>query len=560
MYNLYYYILFIQQSFLCKKKVVTLLLFLLLNTFVGFSQTVTTAIDSTEIKIGSQANFSITTTVKKTDSVRFPKGTFLGGLEILESYPVDTTENKTDKNKITLLKKYGITQFDSGTYAIPPLQVIINNKTFRTDSISVLVNPVTVDTTKQKMYDIKPIITTEKPTDYWWLYFLLIVLAITLLGIGLYFFIKKRQKKKNTKEAVLFASPIEKALNHLQKLDKQELWKKGEIKSYYSELTDIARIYIEEAIAIPAMESTSNELFKALKQNIKTKKIPLNKTVLHQFKKVLTTSDLVKFAKSKPLLEEVEEDKKTINTFLISLDKSLPRTEDEKEQLFIEERKNKRDKKQKIERILIPVAAMIMLFSFVALFFITTKGIDYARENWIGHNAKSLLNQEWVTSTYGEPGITVATPKALKRTKVEQGNMPNTVKEFANFMYGSITDNFYIVLKTVAFANNETTVDLETVLEGNLKQLEILGASNLIVKMADYEDPNGLTGKIAKGTYTITTPNETEPQKMKYQILVFGQKNGMQELWLTCKENDKYAKEIMERVLHSVELKKIPTQ
>jgi hypothetical protein len=32
---------------------------------------------------------------------------------------------------------------------------------------------------------------------------------------------------------------------------------KGEVKAYYSELTDIARNYIEEAIDIPAMESTT---------------------------------------------------------------------------------------------------------------------------------------------------------------------------------------------------------------------------------------------------------------------------------------------------------------
>jgi hypothetical protein len=48
----------------------------------------------------------------------------------------------------------------------------------------------------------------------------------------------------------------------LDTLEKKELCKKGEVKAYYSELTDIARNYIEEAIEIPAMESTTSELIK----------------------------------------------------------------------------------------------------------------------------------------------------------------------------------------------------------------------------------------------------------------------------------------------------------
>jgi len=46
-----------------------------------------------------------------------------------------------------------------------------------------------------------------------------------------------------------------------------------------------------------------------------------------------------------------------------------------------------------------------------------------------------------------------------------------------------------------------------------------------------------------------------------YQVLVFAQNGGGQELWLVCKEDDEYAVEIMKRVLDSVELKKaIPNE
>lgn len=536
-----------------------LIILLFLATSFSFSQSITSSIDSTAIKIGSQFNLTIKANVKPTDRVVFPEGQMFGALEVLESNPVDTVKLE---GKFELIKKYGLTQFDSGRYVVPPLNVIINEKAIKTDSFSIVVNNVVVDTTKQQMYDIKPIVKVEEPTSYWWLWLLLIVLAACALGYGLYYFIKKRQTKQNEKEAVLYASPIEKALSQLQQLEKKELWQHGETKAYYSELTDITRTYIEEAVDVPAMESTSTELYDALVVAIKNKRIKLNRETLEQFKKVMSNADLVKFAKSKPLDFEIENDKKTIDTFLMSLDKAIPRTDDETENQFAAELKRKKERKQKLQRILIPITAVVMLLGIVGVFFLVTKGAEFARENFLGHNTKSLLNEEWITSDYGDPAIIVSTPKVLKRYVDEkvQNNLPANVKSTANFMYGSLTDNFSIVLKTVAFKDT-TKVDLDFALENNLKQLEMMGANNLIVKTDDFEDPKGLTGKKAEGTFVAINPITKETSKMMYQVLVFAQNGGGQELWLVCKEDDEYAVEIMKRVLDSVELKKaIPNE
>lgn len=535
-----------------------IILFFLATSF-SFSQSITSSIDSTAIKIGSQFNLTIKANVKPSDRVVFPEGQMFGALEVLESNPIDTVKLE---GKFELIKKYGLTQFDSGRYVVPPLNVIINEKAIKTDSFPIVVNNVVVDTTKQQMYDIKPIVKVEEPTSYWWLWLLLIVLAACALGYGLYYFIKKRQTKQNEKEAVLYASPIEKALAQLQQLEKKELWQQGETKAYYSELTDITRTYIEEAVDVPAMESTSSELYDALVVAIRNKKIKLSRETLEQFKKVMSNADLVKFAKSKPLDFEIESDKKTIDTFLMSLDKAIPRTEDETQDLFAEELKRKKDRKQKLQRIWIPITTVVMLLGIVGVFFLVTKGTDFVRENFLGHSAKSLLNEEWITSDYGDPAITVSTPKVLKRHVDEriQNNLPANVKSAANFMYGSLTDNFSIVLKTVAFKDT-TKVDLDFALENNLKQLELLGANNLVVKTDAFEDPKGLTGMKAEGTFVAINPITKETSKMAYQVLVFAQNGGGQELWLVCKEDDEYANEIMMRVLESVELKKaIPNE
>lgn len=186
----------------------------------------------------------------------------------------------------------------------------------------------------------------------------------------------------------------------------------------------------------------------------------------------------------------------------------------------------------------------------VGVFVGVTKGTDYIRENWLGHNAKSLLNETWVTSDYGDPAIIVSTPKVLKRIVDEriQNNLPSHVKATSKFEYGSMLDNFSIILNTTAYKDS-TSLDLDQALERDLRALEGYGAQNIIVKNEDYEDPKGLKGKRAYGTFTALNPIENEAQKMGYEILVFAQPSGAQELFLMYREDDKYAREIMDRVI-----------
>lgn len=525
----------------------------LLFGFFGFSQKITTSIDSSQIKIGSQFQLTIKASVNAKDKVVFPEGKFFGALEVLESFPIDTVKNNA---QYELIKKYGLTQFDSGRYAIPKLLVKINQKAFRTDSLSVLVNNVKVDTTKQQMYDIKNIIATEEePGSEWWKWLVLLLLIIAS-GFGSYFIIKKIQKRDETADE-FFASPIEKAIAYLQNLDKKQLLQKGEVKEYYSEMTDIARTYIEESVKVPAMESTSSELITALKKAISEKKMFINRAELDQFKVVLENADLVKFAKSKPLQFEIEKDKGIIDKFLIIIDKALPRTEAEAEVLFAEEVRKKELKKQKFKRTVLAVGIAASLFIVSVSIFLYTIGFDYLKENYIGYSTAELLEKEWVSSEYGAPAIVIETPKVLQRNNDEkiQNNLAENVKSTNRFMYGSIVDDFSIVLITTAFKDT-TRLDLDVALENDLKELERFGAKNIIVKTADFENVKGLSGKKSFGTFTAFNPKTEEEQKMSYEIVVFAQSGGAQEFFLIYKEDDEHAKQITEKIQNSIELRK----
>jgi hypothetical protein len=525
----------------------------LLFGFFGFSQKITTSIDSSQIKIGSQFHLTLKASVSAKDKVVFPEGKFFGALEILESYPIDTIKNQ---NQMELIKKYGLTQFDSGRYTIPKLLVKINNAFVRTDSLSIVVNSVKVDTTKQQMHDIKNIIATEEePGSEWWKWLVLLLLIIAS-GFGSYFIIKKIQKRDETADE-FFASPIEKAIAYLQNLDKKQLLQKGEVKEYYSEMTDIARTYIEESVKVPAMESTSSELITALKKAISEKKMFINRAELDQFKVVLENADLVKFAKSKPLQFEIEKDKGIIDKFLIIIDKALPRTEAEAEVLFAEEVRKKELKKQKFKRTVLAVGIAASLFIVSVSIFLYTIGFDYLKENYIGYSTAELLEKEWVSSEYGAPAIVIETPKVLQRNNDEkiQNNLPENVKSTNRFMYGSIVDDFSIVLITTAFKDT-TRLDLDVALENDLKELDRFGAKNIIVKTADFENVKGLSGKKSFGTFTAFNPKTEEEQKMSYEIVVFAQSGGAQEFFLIYKEDDEHAKQIIEKIQNSIELRK----
>ena len=534
-----------------------IILLLIGSTVFAQQNKVETKIDTTQNKIGAQFNLTLKTTVDSMSTVVFPRAKNFGSLEVIRIYVTDTIRNG---NQFELIKKYGLTQFDPGKFTIPKLKVLINKKPFYSDSIALNVQDVVVDTLQQKMYDIKPIIQVEKEPKSYWKY---VFVFLLIFGIGalIYLLIKKYQKKKI--EAEIFKSPIEKATSLLTSLEKKELWQKGEIKTYYSELTDIARNYIEEALEIPAMESTTSELMDSLKNISIKKKIALSQETIDNLSSVLKQADLVKFAKSKPLEFEITEDRNKIQKTIITLNKAIPVEAELPEDAILNEiqRANLiklQLRKKRNNRILISVASILFIVIITTGFFVVTKGFDYVKDNIIGHPSKELLEGEWVESEYGNPSITIQTPKVLKRMDAEK-SVPKEamalIKEMQMFAYGSLTDNFYSLISTVKF-KNPTEIDLSKVLEGAVKIMENQGAKNILLKQDEYKTNDGIEGLKGFGTMTVVNPISKKENKVYYEILFFKQDQGLQQITILHQENDKYGKEIADRILKSVELKK----
>jgi hypothetical protein len=533
-------------------------LFLFLLSMALWAQPkVATSVNVTKNKIGAEFKLTLKTDVDTLSKVKFPEAKNFGALEVIQSYKIDTVKNGA---RYELIKKYGLTQFDSGKYIIPRIPVLINGKPLFSDSIKVEVNNIKVDTLKQKMYDIKDIAIVDKPLGSWWIY-LLILIAIGVIGFFIYKFIKKRQSQPKVEE-IVFKTPIEKATTLLQQLERKELWQKGEIKHYYSELTDIARNYIEEEIHIPAMESTTSELIEGLRKAAKQKKLKLSNETVENLEKVLKQADLVKFAKVKPLDFEIEEDKKRISSTIVTIHKSIPEIVEEDDELtqWNEQQKElarlQKLKKQKRVRIITTIGivmGMLLIFVLGVAYF---KGTEYLRDNILGHPTKDLVEGEWVYSEYGNPGVKVETPKVLKRIDAEKmlpKDAAALIKEMQTFVYGSILEDFSITVSTVTY-KQPMKMDLDKTAENYLNIMESQGAQNIIVKTEDFDTQKGITGKKAYGTMTVLNKIKGKSTKMYYELLLFGQDDGLQEILVMHREDDKYGQQIAERMLNSVEL------
>lgn len=533
-------------------------LFLLTSAVFAQQKQVETSIDTTKNKIGAEFKLTLKTVVSSKSKVVFPKLKTIGPLEVIQSYPIDTV--KKDGN-YELIKKYGLTQFDSGKYTIPSIKILIDKKPYLSDSIKVEVANVKVDTLQQKMYDIKTISNADEGIGNWWKYVLALII---ILGIGafVYWFVKKRQQKKIEEE--VYKTPIEKATSLLNNLEQKELVQKGEVKEYYSELTDIARNYIEEAIHIPAMESTTSELIAAIKTASTKKKMTLTPETVENLERVLRQADLVKFAKSKPLDFEITDDRNKIQKVILTLDSAIPTEvpEEIEDQLLNEAQRQKQIqiqlRKKRNARIGYAIATVVFLLTATTTYFVVTKGFTYVKDNLIGHPSKELLEGEWVKSAYGNPAVIIETPKVLKRMDTEKVLPKETmalIKEMQLFVYGSMIDNFYVTVSTTKF-KQPTDIDLSKALEGSLKVIEAQGGQNIIVKQEDFQTNEGIQGVKGYGTMSVLNPVTKTSTKAYYELLLFKQDQGLQQIMILHEEGDTYANEITTRILNSVELQR----
>ncbi|NER10131.1 BatD family protein [Muriicola jejuensis] len=528
------------------------LVLLLGLTFSSLAQQgpkVSTSVDTTAIKIGEQIRFTVTVEADSTSSVIFPEGQTFSPLETVEAFKTDTTRQL---DRMTLQKIYALTQFDSGNYLLPTQRIEIDGKGYFTDSLRISVTSIEVDTVSKEFYDIKPLIPVEKNTASIPFYVWVILGSLLLLAVLLWYILRRKPLSQEEEEALL--PPYDRALLELKRLENSKYIIQEEYKKYYSELTEIVRSYLEEDVHISALESTTDQLIAKLELMKDAGELKIEDETIRQFKRILDTADLVKFARSKPESSRAEEDRKAIEQIVIKTKEAIPEPTEEElmEQAAYKEEQKKRKQRRRKVQIALATAAVIVLGLIATVFYY---GLDNVRNNLIFRSSKDMLEGEWVSSSYGYPPVELAAPDVLIRQEVEiSPEEKDVVRDKQVFSFYN-PDNLLGVGTSSILLAEPKEPDYQKSIDQILKGFVDKGARNIITKQEEFSSASGVPGIKVFGSAIYQDESGGERIRGKYAIILFGGKGFQQQVVLSWEEGDPYAEEIMDRIINSIDVK-----
>jgi hypothetical protein len=510
------------------------------------------AVDSTQIKIGAQLNYTLQVKADSTAQVFFPENPIFTPFELLEESPIDTLRTQSH---FLYTKKYALIHFDSGNYFIPQQQVKVDGFSKIADLIPIRVNSVVVDTTKQKLFDIKPLSQVDKNYDtlisrvLWGL-----VVALLVIGISYTYLFQKRRKELREREL----PPFDRALEELKALESVQPSEQDEYKLYYSRLTDVVRRYLEEEAKIDALESTSEELLIKLELRKDAGTLDLDRATLKSLKEVLKTADLVKFAKSLPEYRIANEDRRAVEHVVLETKEALPEpTEEELKEK--EAYKEYLAKKRRKEQWIWGLSGTGLLAVMALVISMLVYGFYPVRDTLLRYPTKGLYSGQWVTSQYGTPPLKIETPEVLERIPKEQ----SLIQQFS---LGTLESPYYIDLKfdfpKLDPKKEEPNTDpqqieaekAQALVSSIISDFESSGAVNILMKNDELTLPSGTP--VAKIYGTLDYPKKGEDQRVRcnFNALLFTFEEGTIILTMMYEKDDRYASEIEQRIINSLEL------
>jgi hypothetical protein len=496
------------------------------------------SLDTIAMTIGEDIQYQIEVQTDSTAQVIFPQGQTFLPFEIIDTTKVDIQQLA---DKALWKRTYTLIQFDSGSYHIPRQRIFVDGNPILTDSLKIEVFTVEVDTLKQPLYPIKPIIEIDKNNAGWWRSYLWGLLGL-ITFITLY--VVYGRAKKRIEERRKRLPPFDRAIQELQALESSELNDQEAYKHYYSSLTAIVRSYLEEEANVNALESTTTELIQKLELLRTAGSLVLQPQTISNLKKVLETADLVKFAKAAPGVGMAYADRSAIESVVVQTKEAIPEpTEEERlqDEAYRQELQKQRRRKQFKLAGLSALGALVLAFGISSYVY----GFNQVKDRLLGNPTLQFLESEWITSTYGATPIRMTTPEVLTRIPSDK---PNT----QTFRLGVLEDPFSLTLRVEqVLGEGEVEVDLAARAEGIIQDLESRGATNIFQKQDEYESPTGFKGVVISGSFDWRTPAESDAIRKEYTVYFFAESSGLQQIEIVSNRNDRYAEDIIDRVVNS---------
>ncbi len=287
------------------KSLKLLLIYILLQANLFAQVSLKTGVSRSTINIGDYIKYYIIINYDQEHKLTLPPpGKELGKFDIKDYNIVD--EKSEEKGKKIKKIEYTITAYFIGEFDIPSIEIIYedkkkNKKSIRTEPL--LIKVVPVKKLPSDTDDIRDIKEPENIKSHFWLY-LFIILLIAGAAVFAFFYYKKYFKKetediKIKKLEKIIPEDIE-ALEKIKKLQQKGYLEKNKFKIFYFEISEIIRGYLHRRYDIYTLERTSYEIM------IDIRKIVDDKNIQKLFNKFFRDSDMVKFAKYKPSINEIK--------------------------------------------------------------------------------------------------------------------------------------------------------------------------------------------------------------------------------------------------------------
>ena len=141
---------------------------------VAQSVTVDATIDSLQIYIGDQAKIKLQVALDADKRAIFPvyTDTLVSGVEIIDVAKPDTQYINDDK-RMLITQEYTVTSFDSALYYLPPMEVLVDNKAYRSKALAL------------KVYSMNVPLDPENPEQFFGPKTVMHLLLCGKIGMGL---------------------------------------------------------------------------------------------------------------------------------------------------------------------------------------------------------------------------------------------------------------------------------------------------------------------------------------------------------------------------------------
>ena len=296
---------------------------------------VSATLDSTTLFIGDQTDLHLRAIGEVGEQVTMPvlDKELIPGVEIVDRTIVDTLSLKD--GRVQYDQYLTVTSFEDSLFYIAPLPFVSGDDTVWSDGLTLnVVQPFEMDTTDMAITDIKGV---YKAPVWWWGIFRWVLLAVLLAGVGVagYYLITYLQRRKLEEAGnEVVTEPLrpadEVALEKLDAIKEKKIWQQGQVKEYYTQLTDVVREYIARRFEVSSVEQTSDETLRDIRPLLSERK-----DLYDQLRKMLTLADLVKFAKWSTTPDENELSLRNAYTFVKET------ATESQEELKVEELKSK---------------------------------------------------------------------------------------------------------------------------------------------------------------------------------------------------------------------------